>query len=87
MRVSHIAERLEALAKMKLDEKSSKMKLCAARLVAVNPMAVLSKGYTFVEAADGRIVSGASELSDGERINLVFADGRVGATVNKTKDK
>ena len=87
MRVSHIAERLEALAKMKLDEKSGKMKLCAARLVAVNPMAVLSKGYTFVEAADGRIVSGASELSDGERINLVFADGRVGATVNKTKDK
>ena len=87
MRVSHIAERLEALAKMKLDEKSGKMKLCAARLVAVNPMAVLSKGYTFVEAADGRIVSEASELSDGERINLVFADGRVGATVNKTKDK
>ena len=87
MRVSHIAERLEALSKMKLDEKSGKMKLCAARLVAVNPMAVLSKGYTFVEAADGRIVSGASELSDGERINLVFADGRVGATVNKTKDK
>ena len=87
MRVSHIAERLEALSKMKLDEKSGKMKLCAARLVAVNPMAVLSKGYTFVEAADGRIVSGASELSDGERIDLVFADGRVGATVNKTKDK
>ncbi len=87
MRVSHIAERLEALAKMKLDEKSGKMKLCAARLVAVNPMAVLSKGYTFVETADGRIASRVSDLSAGEKIDLVFADGRVAATVDQIENK
>ena len=87
MRVSHIAERLEALAKMKLDGKSVKMKLCAARLAAVNPMAVLSKGYTFVESSDGRIISRANELIVGDRVDLVFADGRVTATVEKNENK
>ena len=88
LRVSHIAERLEILAKRKLDSKSGQMKLCAARLASANPMAVLSKGYTFVETESGRIVSKADELSVGERINLVFSNGRVGATVeNVSEDK
>ena len=88
LRVSHIAERLESLAKRKLDSRSGQMKLCAARLASVNPMAVLSKGYTFVETESGRIVSKADELSVGERINLVFSNGRVGATVdNVSEDK
>ena len=87
MRVSMLAERLEALGEKKLEGKRAQMKLCAARLVAVNPMAVLSKGYTLVEAADGRIVSNAGELATGEKISLVFADGAATATVDGITEK
>ncbi len=84
MRVSMLAERLEAQAGKRLDVGMNRVKLMAARLVAVNPMAVLSKGYTFVEGKDKRIISSASELYSGEKINLVFSDGRVSATVDES---
>ncbi len=83
MKVSILAERLESLAEKKLEGKRGEMKLMAARLASVNPMAVLSKGYTLVETSDRKIVSSVGELSAGEKINLVFSDGRVSATVEE----
>ena len=82
MRVSVLAERLEALMSKNLEKRENKIKLCAARLVLVNPMAVLSKGYTFVERDDRKIVSSAKDLHAGDKINLVFSDGKVSATVD-----
>ena len=87
MKVSMLAERLETLGEKRLEGKRAQIRLCAARLVSQNPMAVLSKGYTFVESGDGRIISSASDLAAGERIDLVFADGRVCATVDAVKTK
>lgn len=83
MKVSMLAERLEVLSAKKLDGKRAEMKFYAARLSAQNPMAVLSRGYTFVESYDKRIISSADELSRGESIELVFSDGRAVATVDK----
>lgn len=83
MKVSLLAERIESLAQRKLDARRNQMKLCAARLASVNPMAVLSKGYTFVVTEDKKIVSSAAQLSSGERIDLIFSDGEVSATVDK----
>ena len=83
MKVSLLAERIEALTQRKLDASRNQMKLCAARLASVNPMAVLSKGYTFVVTEDKKIVSSAAQLSSGERIDLIFSDGEVSATVDK----
>lgn len=83
MRVSILADRLESLAIRRLETNRAQIKLSAARLAAVNPMAVLAKGYTFVESSDKRIISSAHELSAGDKINLVFADGVASATVDK----
>ena len=87
MRISALAERLEYMGGKILDEKQSRMKLCAARLVAVNPMAVLSKGYTLVESKEKGIISSVSDLSAGEKINLVFSDGVARATVESASPK
>ncbi len=83
MRVSHLAERLDTLAQKRLDAGKNQIKLCAARLMSANPLSVLTKGYTMVEAKDGKIVSSAHDLDVGEKIKLVFSDGAVSATVDE----
>ena len=47
------------------------------RLTAVNPMAVLQRGYAMVYDPDERIVSRAAEAEKRDEMILQFADGRV----------
>ena len=50
------------------------------RLSAVNPMAVLRRGYAIVYDADSRVVSRAAEAEKQDEMALQFADGRVAVT-------
>lgn len=83
MKVSLLAERLESGAIKKLDVSKSRADILCARLSAVNPLAVLSKGYALIVGQDGRIVSGAKELTDKEKIKLVFSDGEKRAIIEE----
>ena len=83
MKISILAERLETGVGKKLDATKSKTEILCARLAAVNPLAVLSKGYALIEGQDGRIVSGSKELSYGEKIKLVFSDGEKRAIIEE----
>lgn len=46
----------------------------AGQLEAISPRAVLARGYALV-TAEGRPVTSAEQLSDGERVELTFGDG------------
>lgn len=59
----------------------SNMKAEASRLEALNPVAVLARGYSIAEK-DGRTIASKSMLSTGDKIKLTFSDGSVGATVD-----
>ena len=83
MKVSLLAERLEVCAVKKLDASKSRADILCARLSAVNPLAVLSKGYALIEGQDGRIVSSSMELEKSERIKLVFSDGEKRAIIEE----
>lgn len=83
MKVSLLAERACVAADKKLDASKSRANILCARLSAVNPLAVLSKGYALIEGQDGRIVSGATELNRGEKIKLVFSDGEKRAIIEE----
>ncbi|MGH6624362.1 MAG: exodeoxyribonuclease VII large subunit [Burkholderiaceae bacterium] len=53
----------------------------AARLGALDPHAVLARGYSLVLAADGRIVSDAGALTVGEQVRLMLARGSASARI------
>ncbi|KAA8387805.1 exodeoxyribonuclease VII large subunit [Acetobacter sp. DmW_136] len=46
----------------------------AGQLEAISPRAVLARGYALV-TAEGRPVTSAEQLNDGERVELTFGDG------------
>ncbi len=53
----------------------------AARLHALDPHAVLARGYTIALSADGRAVTDAAGLRGGDELQLLFARGQAQAQV------
>ncbi|MGM9683778.1 MAG: exodeoxyribonuclease VII large subunit [Eubacteriales bacterium] len=52
-----------------------------AKLSALNPLAVLARGYGYVRAHDGDTVTSAGALKKGDPISITFCDGEVSASV------
>jgi exodeoxyribonuclease VII large subunit len=57
----------------------------SARLEALSPLAVLSRGYALVYSADGALLRSAAETSTGQRIRARLAQGTLEAEVTQTK--
>ncbi len=77
-------ERLSAAYSMKLKNARSGYIEKVAALEAMNPLAVLSRGYAAVHSGDGkRMIIDAAQMDVGDRIQLSMRDGRVAATVDK----
>jgi exodeoxyribonuclease VII large subunit len=56
-------------------------------LQSVSYRAVLSRGFALVRGGDGALKRAAAAVSTGEKLQLTFADGTVGATVGGTPAK
>ena len=53
-----------------------------AKLDALNPLSVVSRGYSAVFDEKGKLVRSVSQTAEGEKISFMLTDGRVHATVN-----
>ena len=58
----------------------------AGKLQALNPLAVLARGYATV-SRDGATIASAKQIQDNDTLDIRFADGSVRATVSKRKDR
>jgi exodeoxyribonuclease VII large subunit len=57
------------------------------RLQALNPLAVLGRGYAVVSRqADGKLISQVKQVETGERLRVRVSDGEFGATVSQEKE-
>ncbi|MCO6418730.1 exodeoxyribonuclease VII large subunit [Siccirubricoccus sp. KC 17139] len=65
-----------------LREKRARLEGLSARLASVSYQAVLARGFALVQDADGTPLPNAAAVAPGARLNIVFADGAVGATAD-----
>ena len=68
-----------------LERKKSALAGKTAKLDAMNPLAVLSRGYGAAFDGEGSVIKSTAEVKIGESINLMLSDGTVFATVNDIK--
>lgn len=63
---------------------SAKASLAAvsARLAALNPMNVLSRGYSAVFDKAGKVVSSVNDVKEKDKISIVVSDGKINAIVS-----
>lgn len=79
--VAAAKETITRLVQTRILENTHKLELAAARLDAASPLKKLGKGYGYVEDSSHRPVLKAAQLSEGDRITVTFADGRVSAQI------
>ena len=64
-----------------LERKKSALAGKTAKLDAMNPLSVLSRGYGAAFASDGTVIRSAAQVEKGSDISLMLSDGTVKATV------
>ena len=74
-------QRLAAATGHRVAALQAHVKSLAAQLEHLNPSAVLARGYSMVEASDGKIVSDSAQIERGEEVKLTFAQGWAKAQV------
>ena len=80
-----LKNRLENAQKSIMDETQNRFLMLCTRLEGVNPLAVLSHGYSVVENREGSIVSSIDDVEMGEIITVKLSDGEINATVTEKK--
>lgn len=86
MRCDLLENRLEAAGGQTLVRARARLGERAARLTALNPLAVLARGYAAAADETGRAVTSVRMLAPGRRLALCFADGQARALVEDVKE-
>jgi exodeoxyribonuclease VII large subunit len=79
--VRRLEAALASAARRAVDRRRAAFAQGVARLDALSPLRVLERGYALA-SHDGKVVSDASTVRPGDRLELRFARGRVRATVD-----
>ncbi len=82
LRLGEAEERLNRAADGRLEKGRGTIGGLCARLESLSPLGVLSRGYAAV-GLNGETISRAASASVGDRINVRFADGSLGAVVER----
>ena len=85
MRLSQTEQALERAAGQILQARKQTLISLGARLEALNPLAVLSRGYAAVSRESGETVTRAEQIQEGDLLNVRFADGVAVAKVCERK--
>lgn len=80
--LSGTAVRLERAIHMQMERRNSRFGVLTARLEALSPLKVLARGYAVVHRRDdGRLLTDASQVVSGDRLDIDLARGTVSACV------
>ncbi|OGV75990.1 MAG: exodeoxyribonuclease VII large subunit [Methylotenera sp. RIFCSPLOWO2_02_FULL_45_14] len=84
-RLLQLANRLNVSVNQQLQTKQHNLLRLSQNLTHLNPQAVLTRGYAFVQNKRGEIVSSSQQLQSGDEVTLTFGVGSAEATISQTK--
>jgi len=86
-RLDDLAQRLVELALNRARDRRQRFESSTARLEALNPKAVLARGYSIVKRIrDGRIVVRPGQVRPNEQVRIDLSEGRLRAVVVKDEE-
>ncbi|MEP6787830.1 MAG: exodeoxyribonuclease VII large subunit, partial [Acidobacteriota bacterium] len=69
-----------------LKSRTEKMKLQVAKLDALSPLGVLTRGYSITQTADGRILRDAATAKPGDKLKIRLERGKLNAEVLSSEE-
>lgn len=85
--LDRMQERLSAAADRCVRLKRQRFTGLTAKLDAMSPLKVLSRGYSFAQDAQDRPVTSVRRLLPGDRLTIHFADGSAAAQIQEVSDE
>jgi exodeoxyribonuclease VII large subunit len=86
-RLDRVDQQLQQLALMTISARRSRLDRASARLIALSPLAVLSRGYAIVYTEDGRVLRDANNAQPGRKIRARLGKGSLTAEVESVDSK
>ena len=83
-RLQQLTERMHRSAAQVVSSRQTRLNRATARLEALSPLAVLSRGYALVYAEDGTLLRSAAETAAGQTIRARLDKGTLEAQVTAT---
>ncbi len=79
--ISEFATRLTLAFRDRLAQMETALSLLESRISAADPRLILERGYSLVTDAQGRVVKSCARLGAGQKIYVLFKDGKIEAEV------
>lgn len=80
-RIGVIDQKIGAGFRAQIAKEEAHIGLLEAKIAATDPRSVLSRGFSLALNAKGQKMNSAAEAKSGEKMSVLFADGRVDAVV------
>lgn len=80
-----LLQRQGAAMRKGMDRQREKLGIVAASLHALSPLKVLGRGYSLTRDGEGGIIRSAGQVSAGDAVTILVADGRIDAKVTATE--
>ena len=82
-----LSEKIVAGAQAGIENKKLSLRGVAAALGALNPLAVLSRGYGAVFSGSGSLIKSTNDIKIGETLKIKVSDGEIDAAVTGKRHK
>lgn len=81
-----LQNRLVAAQNQCIHHSSQRYIALTAKLDAMSPLKVLTRGYAMAQKVDGEVVRSVTQVQQGDVIDISFSDGKLSATVTDVKE-
>ncbi len=85
-RLALLEHRSTAAAAELTDGRHRRVENMMARLDALSPLAVLTRGYSITQKESGEIVRNSHQIREGERLSIRLSDGKIEADVVRAEE-
>ncbi len=87
LKLDNLSARIGSSAEGALRDAKAELSEISAKLSGLNPLSVLSRGYSAVENADGHVVASVSQVGVGQSVSIIMFDGSLRAEVTEISKK
>ena len=83
MDLVYLADKATAAVLREFTEAKASLSRLTAKLEALSPLSVMTRGYSIVQRDDGRVLRSVDDTAIGDKVTLRALDGRICMTVNE----
>ena len=87
MAVEHQKNRLVSVQQQCISSRKQRYIGLTAKLDAMSPLKVLSRGFAMAQTEDGTLVQSVDQVNEGQMLSITVSDGTIHATVTDKKER